>query len=60
MIDLAGALRPRTLIPIHYEGWKHFREGREAIEQQLAECPGRRARDACAGSEIGVPEQVAV
>jgi hypothetical protein len=25
--------------PIHYEGWKHFREGREAIERELAGAP---------------------
>jgi hypothetical protein len=30
---------PRTVIPIHYEGWKHFREGREAIERELATAP---------------------
>ena len=23
-------------IPIHYEGWKHFREGRTAIEREFA------------------------
>ena len=28
--------RPRTAIPIHYEGWKHFRQGREAIERVFA------------------------
>ncbi len=35
----AGSIRPRTVIPIHYEGWKHFREGREAIERELADAP---------------------
>jgi hypothetical protein len=25
-------LRPRTGLPVHYEGWGHFREGRQAIE----------------------------
>ncbi|HST56476.1 MAG TPA: MBL fold metallo-hydrolase [Solirubrobacteraceae bacterium] len=23
----------RTLVPIHYEGWKHFRQGRDAVER---------------------------
>jgi L-ascorbate metabolism protein UlaG (beta-lactamase superfamily) len=32
-------VRPRTAIPIHYEGWKHFRQGREAIEAELAAAP---------------------
>src|SRR5215211_3338191 len=35
-VELCRVVRPRTPIPIHYEGWKHFREGREAIERELA------------------------
>jgi hypothetical protein len=31
-VELCGSIRARTVIPIHYEGWKHFREGRDAIE----------------------------
>src|SRR5215218_5990020 len=31
-VDLCRLLEPHTVVPIHYEGWKHFREGREAIE----------------------------
>jgi L-ascorbate metabolism protein UlaG (beta-lactamase superfamily) len=38
-IELVGSIRPRAAIPIHYEGWKHFREGRAAIEAQLAGAP---------------------
>jgi L-ascorbate metabolism protein UlaG (beta-lactamase superfamily) len=30
------ALNPRTVIPIHYEGWKHFREPRPEAEKQFA------------------------
>jgi L-ascorbate metabolism protein UlaG (beta-lactamase superfamily) len=37
--ELCELLRPCTVIPIHYEGWKHFREGREQIERELAEAP---------------------
>jgi len=29
------ALNPRTVIPIHYEGWKHFREPRAEAEKQF-------------------------
>ena len=25
--------------PIHYEGWKHFKQGREAIEREFARAP---------------------
>jgi L-ascorbate metabolism protein UlaG (beta-lactamase superfamily) len=38
-VELCRLLQPRTVIPIHYEGWKHFREGREAIERELAQAP---------------------
>jgi L-ascorbate metabolism protein UlaG (beta-lactamase superfamily) len=37
--ELCGQVRPRTAIPIHYEGWKHFREGREEVERDLAAAP---------------------
>jgi ribonuclease BN (tRNA processing enzyme) len=26
----------KTLLPIHYEGWKHFREGRDTAERTFA------------------------
>ena len=47
--------QPETIVPIHYEGWKHFREGRAAAERAFAEAPGglRRAR-ALAGAR-GAP-----
>ena len=35
-VELCRLVQPRTVIPIHYEGWKHFREGREAIGRELA------------------------
>ncbi len=38
-IELLGLLRPRTAIPIHYEGWRHFRQGREAVEAEFAAAP---------------------
>jgi L-ascorbate metabolism protein UlaG (beta-lactamase superfamily) len=38
-IELVGLIKPRVAIPIHYEGWKHFKEGRDAIERQLAGAP---------------------
>jgi L-ascorbate metabolism protein UlaG (beta-lactamase superfamily) len=31
-VDLCALLRPRTVLPVHYEGWGHFHEGRQAIE----------------------------
>jgi L-ascorbate metabolism protein UlaG (beta-lactamase superfamily) len=38
-IELCRLLEPRVAIPIHYEGWSHFKEGREAVERELAEAP---------------------
>ncbi len=38
-VELCGLIHPRTVIPIHYEGWKHFRQGREAIEREFAQAP---------------------
>ena len=38
-VELCGLIHPRTVIPIHYEGWKHFRQGREAIEREFANAP---------------------
>ncbi len=38
-VELCRRVRPRTAIPIHYEGWKHFKEGREGIERDLAGAP---------------------
>jgi L-ascorbate metabolism protein UlaG (beta-lactamase superfamily) len=38
-IELVGLIRPRVAIPIHYEGWNHFQEGREEIQRALANAP---------------------
>ena len=38
-VELCGELRPRVTIPVHYEGWTHFREGRAAIERAFAAAP---------------------
>ena len=38
-VELCRLVRPRTAIPIHYEGWKHFRQGRAAVEREFAAAP---------------------
>jgi L-ascorbate metabolism protein UlaG (beta-lactamase superfamily) len=44
-VELCQLLQPRVAIPIHYEGWKHFKEGRTAIERELDDAPAEiRAR----------------
>lgn len=38
-LELIDVLRPRTVVPVHYEGWSHFRQQREPIEQTFAAAP---------------------
>jgi L-ascorbate metabolism protein UlaG (beta-lactamase superfamily) len=38
-IELCQLLRPHTTVPVHYEGWSHFKEGRQPIERELATAP---------------------
>jgi L-ascorbate metabolism protein UlaG (beta-lactamase superfamily) len=51
-LELCRLIRPRTVIPIHYEGWTHFREGREEIERELADSP-QEIRDSIRWLPIG-------
>ena len=34
-VKAARKLKPRSIIPTHYEGWKHFREGKSVIESEF-------------------------
>jgi L-ascorbate metabolism protein UlaG (beta-lactamase superfamily) len=38
-VALSDAVRPRVAIPVHYEGWSHFHEGRDAVERAFAAAP---------------------
>ena len=38
-IELCRFVKPHTAIPVHYEGWKHFKQGRDEIERELADAP---------------------
>ncbi len=58
-VELCGLIRPHTAIPIHYEGWKHFREGREAVEREFAGAP-EEFRQALRWLRIGTPAEVGV
>ncbi len=37
--ELLAEIKPRTVVPIHYEGWKHFRQGREDVEREWSAAP---------------------
>jgi L-ascorbate metabolism protein UlaG (beta-lactamase superfamily) len=56
-IELSRAVRPRIAIPVHYEGWSHFHEGRNAIEQQIDRAPNE-ARDVFQLIPLGEPIEV--
>jgi L-ascorbate metabolism protein UlaG (beta-lactamase superfamily) len=58
-VELCGLLRPRTVIPIHYEGWKHFRQGREPIEREFARAPAG-TRELVRWLPIGAPQTLVV
>ena len=57
-VELCGLIGPRTVIPIHYEGWKHFRQGREAIEAGVRRRPPR-FRDSVRWLPIGEAVELA-
>jgi L-ascorbate metabolism protein UlaG (beta-lactamase superfamily) len=57
-VELIGIARPRVAVPVHYEGWSHFKDGRTAVERALATAPEdvrRRVR----WLPIGSPQDVA-
>ncbi|MFI7134351.1 MBL fold metallo-hydrolase [Nonomuraea sp. NPDC050153] len=35
-VRLHQEITPHTVLPVHYEGWQHFRENREDVERELA------------------------
>ncbi len=54
-VELCGLLDPMTVVPIHYEGWKHFRQGRGAAESVFAASPmADRVRWLDAGSPTDI------
>jgi len=56
-VELAGLIKPRVAIPLHYEGWKHFRDGRHGVERALAQAP-TDLRERFRWLEIGSPTEV--
>ena len=38
-VELTKLLSPRIAIPIHYEGWKHFVDGKRGVERAVAAAP---------------------
>jgi L-ascorbate metabolism protein UlaG (beta-lactamase superfamily) len=57
-VELCGLVRPRIAIPIHYEGWKHFRQGRTEIELEFAHASDE-IRRSLRWLPLGVPTEIA-
>ncbi|GAA1504681.1 hypothetical protein GCM10009677_41140 [Sphaerisporangium rubeum] len=47
------------MLPVHYEGWRHFVEGREAMERALAGASAG-VRESFRWLPIGTAEEVTV
>ena len=58
-LELCRAVRPRTVVPVHYEGWSHFRQGRAGIVAALADAEPA-LRDAVVILPIGDPTDLSV
>jgi L-ascorbate metabolism protein UlaG (beta-lactamase superfamily) len=43
-VELIELVRPRVAVPVHYEGWSHFKDGRTAIDRALAARPDQTRR----------------
>ena len=38
-VELCSLIQPRVAIPVHYEGWSHFSQGRAAVDEGIATAP---------------------
>jgi L-ascorbate metabolism protein UlaG (beta-lactamase superfamily) len=44
-VRLCRVVRPRAVVPVHYEGWGHFTQGRRAAQEEFEQAP-RDVREA--------------
>ena len=58
-LRLLDDIKPHTVIPVHYEGWTHFTEGRQSIERQWATLAHATSRQTLWAS-IGHPLELTV
>jgi L-ascorbate metabolism protein UlaG (beta-lactamase superfamily) len=57
-VQLCEVARARTVVPVHYEGWSHFKQGRDAVERELATAP-EQVRRSIRWLEPGVATMIA-
>ena len=58
-VELVDLIAPQTTIPVHYEGWSHFKEGLDVVEREFAAAPPR-VRDTLTVLPCGTPVDVEV
>ncbi len=56
--ELCRLVKPRTAIPVHYEGWSHFKQGRKEVDRAFAAVPD--ARDRLRWIPIGARVEISV
>jgi L-ascorbate metabolism protein UlaG (beta-lactamase superfamily) len=56
-VDLCTLMRPRTAVPVHYEGWSHFRQPRTVIQDEFDRAPAD-VRDSLRWVEIGTSAEL--
>ena len=56
-VELCTLLRPRIVVPVHYAGWAHFREGRAEVDAAFRRAPAD-IRDRLRWLEPGAAAQV--
>ena len=56
-IELCQLLQPHTAVPVHFEGWSHFKQGRQQIERQITRLPPHAA-SRIVFAPIGSPVQL--
>lgn len=58
-VALCELLKPHTVIPVHYEGWTHFTQGRDTITQAFATAP-TNLRNALTWLTPGTPKTLTI
>jgi L-ascorbate metabolism protein UlaG (beta-lactamase superfamily) len=58
-VALCELVQPTTVIPVHYEGWSHFRQGRPDAERAFAAAPDQ-VRRSVRWIALGEPAEVVV
>ena len=56
-VSLIGICEPRVALPVHYEGWSHFKDGPGGLQRAVAAAP-EAVRRRFRTLEIGTPTEV--